>query len=156
MNAQVQATVAARASQEGTILPMISERGPETKKGKKGGPRSASVPLLGGTNSPDLRERSHLDAKMQRKKGAGRTDAPPKSKKVSTATFKDAIPEDDESGAVKPSSPGSRPPTGGVEPTQGGIGGGGEAGESVSRTGTGKAKKSVLISDDKDYADDFE
>ena len=120
-------TVAARASQEGTILPMISERGPETKKGKhtvflhacnifnllpcgirrmrmvmgdtrsstfmaacvveclirslgvrasvlngqlprldallrlfrvsgkKGGPRSASVPLLGGTNSPDLR-----------------------------------------------------------------------------------------------------
>ena len=28
------ATVAARASQEGTLLPVISERGPETKKGK--------------------------------------------------------------------------------------------------------------------------
>jgi hypothetical protein len=54
-----------------------------------------------------------------------------------------SIPEDANVRALKPSSPGSRPPTGGVVEAEGGA---------------GKEKKSVVISEpvSESYAEDFE
>jgi hypothetical protein len=66
-----------------------------------------------------------------------------------------SIPEDANVGALKPSSPGSRPPTGGVveappRPLTGGV--------VEAEGGAGKAKKSVVISEpvSEGYAEDFE
>lgn len=66
-----------------------------------------------------------------------------------------SIPEDANVGALKPSSPGSRPPTGGVvaphRPLTGGV--------VEEDGGAGKAKTSVVIQSEpvsEAYAEDFE